>query len=100
MSRLKNHPGVPSLFGPERQADGLKKTSRWGDQAWKPGEIPVNGPGSVGSLRTVWGPLDQPRQPYGEFLGVQKPVKNGTGYSPIEIVEIEGRETSTKQKGK
>ena len=95
MSRLKKYGSVPSLFGAEPQSKCLEKESRWSDEPWQPGEIPTR----TGTLRPVWGPLDQKPMPYGEFLGVQKPCScYGKGYSPIEIVDEEGRETKVKQK--
>ena len=98
MSRLKNHGSVPSLFGPEPQAKKLDKQPCWPDKPWQPGQIPLCSPGNVGSLCTVHGPLDQPAQPYGEFMGVQKPVNSHEGYSPVQIVDLEGHETKRNQK--
>lgn len=93
MSRLKKYASVPSLLG-EEVSNSLRKQNRYGMDAWQPGEIPTR----TGSLRPVTGPLDDMPQPHGEFMAIQKPKNRGIGYSPIDIVDVEGHETNRKQK--
>lgn len=95
MSRLKSYPNVPSLLDGEPPR-GLKKQTRYGNKPWCPGEIPTR----HGSCITVIEAFDEKGMPYGEFMGVQKPMTRGFGYSPVQIVDVEGRETSVKQKKK
>jgi hypothetical protein len=60
----------------EPKEPALKKQSHYGCDEWKPGEIPTR----TGSLRPVITPTGQSRQPYGEFMGVQKPTSTGKGF--------------------
>ena len=96
MSRLKGYGGVVSLFGSENPPHCLKKQSRYSGDPWVPGEIPTR----HGTCNTVYAALDDPKQPWGEFMGVQTPENSfGRGYSPVNIVDEEGRETDIKKSG-
>jgi hypothetical protein len=96
MSRLKKHANVPSLLGSDPLSTRLKHQNPYGQEPWKPGEIPSM---RTGSRNPVYGSVDDKPQPYGEMLAVQKPENFGKGYSPIGIVDVEGKETKTKQSG-
>ena len=87
--------GKITIFGPAAESNGpaLKKQSRYGPP-WTAGEIP----NQTGSLIPIFAAHDQSAQPYGEFMGIQKPANIGKGYSPINIVDLEGNETKRKQK--
>jgi hypothetical protein len=93
-TRLKKYRGLPHVLGPEPVERKLKEQPSYGQTPWKPGERPS--PRNYGRL-PVYGGIDDKPQPYGEFFAVQKPANRGTGYSPIEKVDLEGRETKVKQ---
>ncbi len=94
MSRLKKHAAVPSLFGAEPLSASLKKQPRYSNKPWQPGEIPrKEGFAQIPVIQA----LDDTPQPYGEFFAVQKPENRGKGYSPVQIVDVEGHETKRKQ---
>lgn len=78
MARNKRKMTVPSPvsieFNPAPDP-GLKKQSRYGNDPWKPGEIPVR----TGAMIPVIEPLNAARAPYGEFMGVERPARRGNG---------------------
>ena len=97
MSRIRKQIAatVPRLFGSEPLSAQLKHQARYGTKPWQPGEIP----GMRQGTRIINQPLDIPAPPYGEFFAVEKPVDRGIGYSPIDIVDVEGNESNHKQTG-
>lgn len=65
---------VPGAVVPP-DADGqLEKQSCYGREPWKPGEIPTR----AGSRITAYGNFDS-REPYGQFLQVERPTPHGKG---------------------
>lgn len=95
MSRLKKHTNVPVMFGGEPLPGKLTRQPDYGQTPWKPGDIPST---RNGSRIPVYGMIDEKPVKYGETMGVQLPENRGDGYSPVKLVDVEGRETKRKQK--
>jgi hypothetical protein len=94
MSRLKKHKNIPVMFGGEPLPGKLTHQPDYGQTPWKPGDIPSM---RNGSRIPVYGGIDDKPTPYGEVLGVQLPANIGEGYSPVQLVDVEGHETKRKQ---
>lgn len=86
--------GVPIMFAGEPLPGKLTHSSDYGQTPWKPGDIPST---RAGSRIPVHGMIDEKPVKYGETMGVQLPENRGEGYSPVQIVDVEGHETKRKQ---
>lgn len=93
MSRVKKalSINVPTLLGPEPVSAALKHQSFYGQEPWKPGEIPAMRNGT----RIINVPLDIKSAPYCEFFEVEKPQNRGKGYELK--MDVEGEETKFKR---
>jgi|HubBroStandDraft_2_1064218.scaffolds.fasta_scaffold11246_7 hypothetical protein len=88
MANNRNHfPAPPVILTPEPSA--LRKQGY--GSPWTPGEIPnPNARGNVGSLISVHASIeDPPKEPYEEYLGVEKPHDRGRKY-PLKAMSVEG----------
>ena len=94
MSRVKKalSINVPTAARPGAQASAaLKHQSFYGQEPWKPGEIPAMRNGT----RIINVPLDIKAAPYREFFEVEKPQNRGKGYELK--MDVEGNETEFKR---